>query len=166
VPNSRRRLLRVLTWTATLACLLLALAWLVSGWWIATFRVARGYPFWQTDIRNGCFVLVHGRTSAPDIRPPRAGIYPIRQIPGLRAREWYTFARFTRTAPGGTIVTSTYIPLWAPLALIAIPTAWLWWRGRRHFSRGQCQRCGYHLAGLPAASACPECGAPAPQPSR
>jgi hypothetical protein len=45
----KTRLLRVLTWTATLACLLLALAWLVSGWWLVTFRIARGYPFWQTD---------------------------------------------------------------------------------------------------------------------
>lgn len=150
--------LRAITWITTLACLLVALAWLASGWWLATFRVSGGYSFWQVDIRNGCLVLVHGRTYPPDLRLPRAHIFPIREIPGLRAREWYTaFARFTRTAPGGTIVHSTYIPLWAPCALLAIPAAWLWWRGRRRFGLGQCQSCGYHLAGLRAA-ACPECG--------
>ena len=48
------------------------------------------------------------------------------------------------------------IPLWMPLIAIAIPTAWLWWRDRRHPS-GHCRKCGYDLTGN-VTGVCSECG--------
>jgi predicted amidophosphoribosyltransferase len=48
------------------------------------------------------------------------------------------------------------VPLWIPMLLVAIPTAWLWRRDRRH-SPGCCPRCGYDLSGTPS-GICPECG--------
>ena len=142
-----------------MACVLISLVWLASGWWLATLRVARVYTFWQTDIRNGCFVYVWGRISAPDTRGPRAGVYPLRELIGLRSGEWYTtFAQRTRTSGLGDVVNDISIPLWAPFVVVAGPTIWLWWRGRRRFGPGQCGRCGYVMGGLPAEARCPECG--------
>ena len=48
-----------------------------------------------------------------------------------------------------------FIPLWIPLAIIALPTAWLWRRDRRH-PPGHCQRCGYDLTGN-VTGVCSEC---------
>ena len=52
---------------------------------------------------------------------------------------------------------ATWIPLWIPLALCAIPTAFLWYCDRRRFAPGHCQRCGYDLTGN-VSGRCSECG--------
>ncbi|MBP7747344.1 MAG: hypothetical protein KA383_14585 [Phycisphaerae bacterium] len=50
-----------------------------------------------------------------------------------------------------------YVPLWIPLALLALLTAALWWRERRPFPPGCCRTCGYDLRGNQSGR-CPECG--------
>ncbi len=54
-----------------------------------------------------------------------------------------------------------YVPLWLPLVLTAIPTAFLFWRGRRRIPPDRCQECGYDLTGN-VSGKCPECGVPIP----
>ena len=51
---------------------------------------------------------------------------------------------------------SVEIPLWLPFAACAAPVVWACWRRRSR--RGECLGCGYELAGLRAATPCPECG--------
>ncbi|MBN1344072.1 MAG: hypothetical protein JXQ73_15410 [Phycisphaerae bacterium] len=51
------------------------------------------------------------------------------------------------------------VPLYAPLAALLLPTAFLWYCDRRS-PPGHCQRCGYDLTGN-TSSVCPECGAEA-----
>jgi hypothetical protein len=48
------------------------------------------------------------------------------------------------------------LPLWLPLLLLALSTAILGWRDRRH-RPGHCQRCGYDLTGN-VTGVCSECG--------
>jgi hypothetical protein len=51
------------------------------------------------------------------------------------------------------------IPLWILLALIALPTAGLWYIDRRRCPPGFCRHCGYNLTGN-VSGRCPECGTP------
>jgi hypothetical protein len=53
-------------------------------------------------------------------------------------------------------VVEVRLPLWIPFVLLALPTAWLWYRDRRR-PPGSCPRCGYDLSGAPS-GLCPECG--------
>lgn len=59
------------------------------------------------------------------------------------------------SARGGAGVRFMLIPLWLPLALATMPTAFLW--HRRRIPPGHCQRCGYDLTGN-VSGRCPECG--------
>jgi hypothetical protein len=56
------------------------------------------------------------------------------------------------------IVSAISVPLWMPLALVGVPTFWLWRRNRRRPAPGAC-RCGYDLTGN-TSGRCPECGQP------
>ena len=49
------------------------------------------------------------------------------------------------------------VPLWIPLSLVVIPTAFLFWCDRRRVSARCCQACGYDLTGN-TSGVCPECG--------
>ena len=68
------------------------------------------------------------------------------------------------TARGGTgglngvpvTFSVAYLPLWVPLLLIAVPTAYLWHTDRRA-KPWQCAKCRYDLRGLDG-GVCPECG--------
>ena len=49
------------------------------------------------------------------------------------------------------------IPFWAPMLILGIPTAVLWWSKRRAVRAGHCEKCGYDLTGN-VTGRCPECG--------
>lgn len=51
------------------------------------------------------------------------------------------------------------VPLWMPLVLFTLPTAFFWSRDRRCVSKGHCRNCGYSLTGNTSGT-CPECGTP------
>lgn len=73
---------------------------------------------------------------------------PFSYWPYRTPKIWYSL--------GGSKVFT--LPLWIPLVIVAIPTALVWYRGRRP-PRGHCQRCGYDLTGN-VSGVCPECGTP------
>ncbi len=52
-----------------------------------------------------------------------------------------------------------WLPIWAPLLVIAVPTAMLFWRDRRRIAPGHCRKCDYNLRGN-VSGVCPECGTP------
>jgi hypothetical protein len=65
----------------------------------------------------------------------------------------------TRFSKGSRTDYWLYVPLYIPLALIAVPSAWLFYRDQRASCRaraGCCVGCGYDLSGV--STKCPECG--------
>lgn len=168
----RSRTRRILKWLGTLLCVFMLGLWSLSGWYQFCVFYSRAVGEWL-DVRAGLvFVEWVDRTVAQQ-RPHVAssvleelpandpGVYLTKQktlkyhwvLPGYRGagfdprqRAWLTQSR-------------AWIPLWLPFGLIAIPTAFLWWRDRP-IPPGHCQRCGYDLTGN-ISGCCPECGTPA-----
>ena len=55
-------------------------------------------------------------------------------------------------------ISAMQFPVWIPCALLAVPTALLWYGDRRFRIRsGHCAKCGYDLT-LNVSGKCPECG--------
>ncbi len=143
-PSRTRRILK---WTGLLFCLLIVavwgitLFWVVSYWWNgggigvgecgAFFFWSPGRPAEHWRVSS---TLDHFRHILPSIRhaPSRVNKPPL-------------------------MTTRYCVPLWIILLVIGIPTAWLWYRDRRRYPPGHCQRCGYDLTGN-VSGRCPECG--------
>jgi hypothetical protein len=49
------------------------------------------------------------------------------------------------------------LPLWLPLLIVALPTAFMFYRDRNRIPPGHCSTCGYNLTGN-VSGVCPECG--------
>ena len=130
-----RRLRSFTLWTGSLLSLLIAAAFVVSGWWWVWF-----------GIRNGPFLGIHAGALEYWFPSPKnwaAGVE--RHGAGLR------FALVGMTKARGFT-----LPLIYPFLAVAIPTllAWRFWP--KPVRPGHC-RCGYNLTGLTEAR-CPECG--------
>jgi len=71
----------------------------------------------------------------------------------------YQWGRFALWPRSGIDYPDRYVsvPLWLVLALLACPTAWLWFGDRRRIPAGHCRRCGYDLT-KNESGVCPECG--------
>jgi hypothetical protein len=132
------------------ACLALAALWVTSifttvGWsnysgstGIRCVAATRGCLdlVWDGDFTGGRLEWI--ATTAP---------------PGGATVWWPQYDRPGLVVPYSILL----IPWWMPLALAAVPTAWVWWR-RLRAGPTACRACGYELAGLPRGSRCPECG--------
>ncbi len=143
---------RVAKWAGSLLSMLIAAAWAGS----TLYEVRRSDPgpgrglAWVA-LNNGTVVarwitdadwnswLQPGASWSIQSRPDRYSVS-------------FLWPRFERGVDGIRVAA----PLWVPLAVFALPTAWLFWRDRRP-RPGHCT-CGYDLAGLAAGAACPECG--------
>lgn len=70
--------------------------------------------------------------------------------------EWIWLLKASKYKSARRMFQRILVPLWLPLLLSLIPTAYLWYKDRR-IPRGHCQKCGYDLTGN-ASGVCPECG--------
>jgi hypothetical protein len=69
---------------------------------------------------------------------------------------WRPSTQVAATVP---TITITWVPLYIPFTLLALPTAWIFYRDRRSVRwrrEGRCLGCGYDLSGV--SGKCPECG--------
>lgn len=156
-PSRTRRILK---WTGTAICALIAFTFVFNRWWniryLSHMNPLSGSTF-AFSVAYGAVrcAWLHSYGLPPkgwDVNRNTSGWRPFRQrlIPYID--------RQGRTGPwsnGGEIV----ISLWAPFVVALIPTAWLWHRDRRRVRPGCCPRCGYNLTGN-TSGVCSECGAP------
>ena len=180
----QRRFSRVLWRLAAAASILLALCWVIS--WFGTigrqtFSGDLRRKFFAV-IGNGQLVIMWQSGSSRIWTGPIAwGDKPNELGRATRfwlvPRLWVTNRTPTQSwtirwpqesptmfgPPPATVVGTVYariwtvvLPLWIPLAVVALPTGLLWWRTRPP-KPGHCPHCGYNLTGN-VSGVCPECG--------
>jgi len=141
------RWLRILKWAGLVTCVVIVTAFAASFQWkyyirhiggegrLVVFEVAGGSAkYLSVQLADGDYALgFGGEVSRNDSKSTHQLFW-----------DW------------GDSLTRINIPLWMPLLPCTLSTAWLWFRDRPR--KTGCKKCGYSLAGLPAASPCPECG--------
>ena len=158
----RSRTRRVLRWIGTITCVLIVGLTAVSVLYYCEYGFAIGQANIAIFGSGGCvsFLLVLD-SSSPGVPSPRSDLPPV----GLVTRRchklswaWQIVVRWNpNRGPPDWNRRLVRLPLWMPFVLVAIPTAFLWWRDRRLPPPGHCQRCGYDLTGN-VSGRCPECG--------
>ena len=112
-----RRLRTFTLWTGTLLSLLIAAAFVVSGWWWVIFPVLTPFGLVLVWIEAGAISV-----------------------------EWGNRRGTCRVGTHGSVAGYVELPLYVVLAAVAVPTRLVWRLGRKHVEPGHC-RCGYDLTG-------------------
>ncbi|GMU84542.1 MAG: hypothetical protein AMXMBFR47_44110 [Planctomycetota bacterium] len=149
----------VFKWAATVACGLTLMSLVASSfWWIVA--VEQRLTSVGFGISGGnAFVAIPANL---DTWNPRSGWSLRATVPDRWDDIRYAW-ELAPNSPAVFLVQGNYVvstPLWVPLLVIGIPTAWLWWRDRRRVGPGGCLKCGYDLTGN-VSGRCSECGAAA-----
>lgn len=142
----------VVKWSALVACLVLSVAWTISGWWGIT-RIDKRGDLWV--LRAGKIFISHRSTATP-----RAKATVMTRRAPHAAWEWY--ADWYSEKGSWMLV----VPLWPVFTLIVVPTAMVFRRdisAARRSRATRCRRCGYDLRGLGLGAVCPECGNAPPE---
>ena len=138
----RSRTRRVMKWVGTGLCTLIIGVWASDVRTRVMFGERHAAVLWKASL-----VLVNGE----------AGV--VEEVASMFLRRSdYEFVYWTLESFAGGGVNFHIVPLWMPLLLIALPTAFLWYLDRRRWSPpGHCQHCGYNRTGN-VSGRCPECG--------
>ena len=136
-----RRLRTFTLWTGTLLCVLIAAAFVVSGWWQLAVQVptSRGPAI---ILRAGSVIFL-----TDEIMSVAASADP-HSYSLSRWNAWDFQLLGHKTIPAGPIRNTTYheVPLHAVFVAVAVPTLLLWRFWPKPVKRGHC-RCGYDLTG-------------------
>ena len=169
-PVRRWRMRRALMWTGIFSCVLIVLAaGLLTRWFAIALRFSATAQ-WVIALQPVSVVVAHESVAVADFGdllmapvsaclPREGGLIlsePHEDWAAVR-NDWVAAERWPSKYVG-TGMTAVTLPLWIPLALLAVPTAWLWLLDRRRPAPGKC-RCGYDLTGN-TSGRCPECGTP------
>ncbi len=174
---AKRHLKRIITrrkakWAGLVLCILLAAVFVSSRWVaIAAYGKTSAGVAWSVTVAEGQLGAVRLDISGLQVtrgffsgsqrqsggaKKQWSVQYEINNQPRFRWwLEWESYG-----GPLGSGNGSFSIPLWMPLLLLAIPTAWLW-RNDRRIQPWQCRGCRYDLRGLEGGGeegVCPECG--------
>jgi hypothetical protein len=142
---------RILKWAGLAVLLLIVVAWAASLPWVWFYQRTNSavlddqgeHPCYNLFLVDGCLVL--DRESSR-VQFMNYGVIPQRQRAYARWRP-SAYNRYSQL----------WLPLWMPFLVVAVPTAFLFWRDRRRIPCGHCQKCEYNLTGN-VSGVCPECG--------
>ncbi len=142
----RRRLFKACKWAMTLFSVALLAVYLISGWWDFAFSVKVGPSVYSVGAGWGLFIA--NRSAASEWNATSWCLASVNRIDyGWRGLAY-----------GEALVLNCFsFPLLPILIATWVPTAWLWWFGRRKHPPGHCPHCGYDLTGNES-GVCPECG--------
>ena len=141
----RRRLRTFTLWIGTLLCVLIAAAFVVTGWWwTAVVSISPRGP--SIGVGGGVMDVFWGY-------PISSKVLFLRNDAGLT--DWNTWV-YVYGVAGQGVGRASAVPLYAVFAAVAVPTLAVWWFGRKPVKPGHC-RCGYNLTGNQS-GVCPECG--------
>ena len=143
----RRRLRTLTLWTGTLLCVLIAAAFVASGWWRANLRLPGSC---QVSVAGGAVIVWTNRLTAN-----RIGRWPF----GLSSWNGWSTEALSYSPVSANMNKEVHIiqfPLYALFLAAAIPTLLVWRFWPKPPKPGHC-RCGYDLRGNES-GVCPECG--------
>jgi len=152
-PSRTRRILK---WTGAALSLLIFVVLVTSPWYEVSARLPGKSTY---CLSNGSVMVIYSDAGREFTRSPGVRIHAFEHL-GLRSPSIWRAPHY----PGQGATTFTFLPLWLPLLLTAIPTAWLWHRDRRRIRHGCCPSCEYDLTSN-TSGICPECGDKPPPPA-
>jgi hypothetical protein len=143
-------------WATLTLAVLIAVAWLASGWYWARIM-------WYRDGRGGAVFLWSGCVWCRVMEgPPETTRLGVR-AGGLAAMgrthpTWdWRFSLDNRPPRPYVSWELVCVPLWALFLPAAASSAWLWRLDRRG-PPNSCPHCRYDLSATPPSAPCPECG--------
>jgi hypothetical protein len=155
--------------TGVCLCVLILAAWGFSVHWFVLWSDYRSVRLEYGNVGFGWSLSSRAdydrsRASSAADDPHRRPIFWIGKISAVwRVAGGYGFnlpITVEYTANRGPFARELFIPLWIPFLIIAAPTGFAIWWGRRP-PPGHCRTCGYDLTGN-VSGICPECGKPVP----
>ena len=150
-------------WIAVGALVLLATCWLAGGWLSVLLEYTAGSQSWTVQLGGGIVATCHAEFGTVPPPSPDGWHYEWRSK-GSQAIGWKLIPAYKDfSIPQARVqIRVLEVPLYIPFALLALPTAFLFYRDYRdrrsvRWAReGRCVGCGYDLSGV--SGKCPECG--------
>lgn len=135
-----RRLRSLLLWSGSLLCVLVAVAFVASAWYLVVIRVPTPFgPSISLHAGSALFIEDELRSILVFVEPSTLGL--------SLWNDW---------GWGGEFWVYVKLPLYAVFVAVAVPTLLVWRFGRKPIKVGHCS-CGYDLCGNESGR-CPECG--------
>jgi hypothetical protein len=150
VMSLRARACRFLKWSGLTASILLLVLWPVSAHYSTAFTTKKAGIIGIIEGGQLRCTAKRGRPVYGDaaifsltiVRSPGTG-YLKKEISVKASNEYVTLR----------------VPLWVIVLGVGLPTAALFWLGRKRIKPGHCAKCQYDLRGN-VSGVCPECGTP------
>ena len=155
--NHSPRVRRIAKWSVAVVCMLMVEAWVISLVAAVVYRPPGHKVVYS--LQAGCATVIWWTSRSAPIRG-NSEVIDLSLLHGWSIQSlWFAMHWLPtyKNYPAPIGISTLVIPLWVPITLVGLPTAYLFWRDRSP-PPGHCRECGYDLQGN-VSGVCPECGA-------